>query len=190
MSLVTRHLSTSNNRFPWMGLQFAQLEGSDALHDQLKNAYPTLLDLKQRKHKAVIDFLTAELHTMQTQATRLCGSPTGHDEQLDNSSQNSNSRRSSPSTSSSGRSVQMVDRGRPETHPNEAIAPRDPPTLPTLQEQTLTFNVNDMEHFTQKPVRRRMTTKERKSYKIRRDKGACARCKKLKAKVFTFRPIS
>ncbi|KAL1608156.1 hypothetical protein SLS60_003095 [Paraconiothyrium brasiliense] len=65
MDFILRQQLTSDELPPWAGIVFKYPVDSDTLSEKLREAYPDCKTLRERKHRAAIDFLSAELSRMQ-----------------------------------------------------------------------------------------------------------------------------
>jgi len=66
MQLIKRVRLSNEGTPPWAGISFIHPIDSDELHDLLKGRYPQYTTVRERKQKAVIDFVLAKLREMQT----------------------------------------------------------------------------------------------------------------------------
>lgn len=188
---------------PWAGIDFVFAIGSDELADQLRAAYPQGKNLRERKHMAAIDFLKTELEKMgaASESAQSPGSPldtsneyrdtrghTRHDIQASQSFvsyPHSAVSQASPSVSSSLDSPRIRERARQANtdsgKPSENASVVS--TVPVVSAQTFVFSAMDG-----KPVQTRskktMSNQERQEYRKTRQRGACAKCRRTKAKVF------
>ncbi|KAF2866492.1 hypothetical protein BDV95DRAFT_201141 [Massariosphaeria phaeospora] len=198
MSFITRTQPTTDETPPWAGIAFDLPIDSDVLSDQLKKAYPTCRTLRQRKHKAAIDFLVHELHQMQSKDSiflsssdnnpgqRYLGSPKGESEELDDTNKIASPRQSlsycnSPSLSSSMHTGQILQSNSPNA---ERPSPTQPDSSKSPGKQ---FVFSALDGRTMQPKRKRkMTVQERGAYKETRKRGACLKCRRQKGRVLEF----
>jgi hypothetical protein len=182
--IVIRKRPTSDDTPPWSGLEFVEPVDSDALAEKLKQTYPSLNTLRERKHQAIIDYLIMELHIIRTKDSYSpVTSLDSYDGEVGGASPRNRSTVASPPSSDYLRSPGLMDKSRPGIPHHRHSGLRA--STPTLEEQSFVFTAVDISDF-QPKTRRRMTKAERKSYKAARERGACAKCRRLKGKVFFF----
>jgi hypothetical protein len=194
MDFIHRFQPTSDDSPPWAGISFNQAVDSDDLADRLKTKYPECRTLRERKHKATIEFLEQELKRMRTRdpvtPTMITpvdlSLPERRHEQAkayieissDRSRPQSSSSYTSPSHSGSLHSPAMSDRARLSTSmksgPSRAAQ--------NASSQQLVWNSQTGQPMRTK-TKRKMTADERKAYKKTREQGACDACRKQKARV-------
>lgn len=196
MPLIRRIQPTSDATPPWAGISFVEPVDSDALHEHLKMSYPQCATFRERKHMATIDFLTAELHQMQSkgcnstsvehtveyQALAHPQSPSLSSEGFGGRSRQGSVALSQMSLSSTQLSTCM-EHALHDRH-SSTTAARVPPMRPSTGDfgQHIVFNAVDGR--TMKPkTKRKMTTEEKNAYKETRKRGACPKCKRQKGKV-------
>lgn len=171
---------------------------SDALSEKLRAAYPDCKTLRERKHRAAIDFLNAELSRMQSEnlttdpipmnvfnvATQEAspGAASLNAEMLsDGSEPLSVSGCTSPSILDPTRSPGVAEQTN-----RTARVPADPILSPTKSSPTsaqqFVWSAHDGRSFRPK-IKRKMTVEERNSYKETRKRGACDKCRKQKGRV-------
>lgn len=188
--IIHRHQRTSDETSPWDGIAFVEPVGSDSLADQLKRAYPAGKNLRERKHLAAIDFLKAELRTIQESTTGrivleadVVGSPSSasHTSQdiPSGSSQHSLSTRGSPAALPIS-SPRFIAQGQRNGGQKIKTANSTQP-FPNSTMQQFVFNSTDGRTMHMR-TRKTMTPNERESYTQTRRRGACKKCKKAKAK--------
>lgn len=192
MSLIRRFQLTSDATPPWAGLSFTPPVASDALHEELKKIYPAYTTLRERKHKAAIDFLTAELYEMQSRDSKPVAEhypPHASSEapSIFSDALEAHSRQGSPSASESPTSSTRFSRSV-----EPVLQPRDTPPIRTPLLPTLAPTAGSGQHIvfraldgrTLKPkTKRKMTSEEKTAYKETRKRGACPKCKRQKGKV-------
>lgn len=188
---IKRISPTTDQTAPWEGVEFVHEVGSDALIEALRTCFPRYRNLRERKHAAIIQFLTAELAEMLSSNTRHASAV--------------------HTNGASGPEVALKDvRGSVHLHnplsaaPSPASsecssAPREDINNPTASSMPITqpsfidpaaathssqyvFHAVDGRTMQQKS-KRRMTAEERLEYKETRKRGACSKCKRLKGKV-------
>lgn len=173
---------------PWAGIRFLHEVGSDELSELLKSRYPSLLKHRQRKFMAVYDFFRSELLRI--------GLPSIDDSSINDGAEDS--RMSNPpsdadmfhgpfqSTSgwqtavpSSNESPRLMERPR-----SSATQPHSPGIGPSGSgPSTYVFSLVDGRQHLQR-TKKKMSIKEREDYRRTRERGACPKCKRLKAKVY------
>lgn len=189
MSLIKRVQQTSDETPPWNGMAFALPVESDKLSEELKRAYPDCKTLRERKHMAAIDFLSSELHRMQS------ATPTAEDARSAapqtpsryDIAPDDRSRCGSPSSMSFTSSAAAEPRLTPSQLLEVDVA--TPPTVsspsPHLvrnEIQQFVFSVVDGRSL-QPKTKRCMTRDEKVAYKKTRKRGACLPCRRNKGKV-------
>ena len=197
MDFIHRLQPTTDDSPPWAGIYFKQEVDSDDLAAQLKSKYSELRTLRERKHRAAIDFLLQELERMRTKdpttptvlntsepplSTRRQDESKSYIEiSPDCSRPQSASSYTSPSLSGSVHSPAMSDRARLSASTKNG--PSRPFSLNTSSQQLVW---NSQTGQTMRPkTKRKMTVEERKAYKKTREQGACDACRKQKARVLT-----
>lgn len=195
---IKRTQPTTDETPPWQGISFLLPVGSDRLADQLKKTFSDCRTLRQRKHKAAILFLEAELEEMIARDEKQSlypdalnnhqlGSP--QSESLDffdqpsvsSTQQNTlSSSCTSPITPHSAPSPKLTNRSRSQfSGPDQS----QPPTANAVATpQTFVFSAVDGRSL-QPKTKRKMTSDERVVYKQTRKRGACEKCKRQKGKV-------
>jgi len=189
MQPIKRVRPSNEGTPPWAGISFIHPIDSDELHDLLKRQYPQYTTVRERKHKAAIDFLLAELREMQnktayampeqSRAAELFAYPApsnlGYRNQGDHI-------RSFNDTAT----LSHINSSRSPMNPGEDRLRYQSPAAAT------TSNVGGGQQFVFKavdgqPVRRKnrtkMTTEEKIAYAKTRKAGACERCKRKREKV-------
>ncbi|KAF2005396.1 hypothetical protein P154DRAFT_337406 [Amniculicola lignicola CBS 123094] len=198
MRFIKRNRHLTDESLPWAGIAFDPPVGSDELFHQLKSAYPSCDNLRQRKHLATIQFLIVELDAMrkkdseqskisksaEDQETRYSNNPAnGAADDLDYGCNPQHMPSSeSPSGSSSVHSPELVDRSR--TLVEDASGPAASSTLSREGEQIIVFDAKDGRSV-QPRTKRRMTYEEKIAYKRKRRIGACDQCRRSKGRVMT-----
>jgi hypothetical protein len=198
MDFIHRFQATPEGSPPWVGISFKEGVESDELAAQLKEKYPSpeYKTLRERKHKATIDFLIWELERMTTKdpstpsiskALDLASSPGLQNEMRtcieispDRSRPQSASSYTSPSHTGSVHSPATSDRGMLGGKPKAGVVSSPPHST----SQQLVWNSQTGQLMRPK-TKRKMTVEERKAYKKTREQGACDACRKQKARVFT-----
>ena len=181
---IRRTAQPTEQRAPWDDIAFVFAVDSDELSAALKSAYPHYRTLRERKHAAVIDFFQYELQVIQTNDTSpSCGfpntSPLPSDSQMEvRDGTHSTDLRASPASPAS--SINSTANRESDKRRSVQTLPADP-TLATSSTQ-LVFNAFDGRPMQQR-TKRKMTSHERRDYQETRRRGACAKCKRLKAKV-------
>ncbi|KAF2727070.1 hypothetical protein EJ04DRAFT_151812 [Polyplosphaeria fusca] len=190
--LVSRERPASETEPPWVGLSYTLRVGSDQLSDQLKHVYPTLNSLRQRKHKAAIDFLLKELHSFRAEDSEQASSIPNADWQsvgtprsdsketvrlVRDSSTSQSLYSPSPSVSMSPRTANAMSLN---ANQNSPLPLR--PSSPNPAGKHFVFSATDGRAM-QPKTKRKMTKDERKDYKKTRERGACDLCRKKKGKV-------
>jgi hypothetical protein len=197
MEFIHRFKATSDDSPPWAGISFKQDVDSDDLAEQLKRKYSQLRTLRERKHKATIDFLIQELSCMRTKEPTTPTVPDSADLALparrqdeskayieispDCSRPQSASSYTSPSLSGSVHSPAKSECMRMNT---STLPGASRPPVATTSSQHLVWNSHNGEPMRPK-TKRKMTVEERKAYKKTRKQGACFVCRKQKARVLT-----
>jgi hypothetical protein len=195
-SIIRRLQPTSDETPPWAGIAFVYPVDSDELADQLKKAYPEGQNLRQRKHMAAIDFLKSELKGMQKPhvggsaafetVSNIDNDPQSVDTDVNDalpfeSRPESAASPFSPSASSFVDSPRLAERTKQpvtQKHTPESIVPLVPGTP-----QTFVFSAADGRPM-QPRTKKKMSARERQDYKKTRERGACLKCRRTKAKVF------
>jgi len=196
MDFIYRFQATSDDSPPWAGITFNQAVDSDDLAEQLKIKYPKCRTLRQRKHKATIEFLEQELERMRAKDPLTPTMITSVDLPLserrqdrakayieispDRSRPQSSSGYTSRSHSGSIHSPAMSDPARLST--NTKYGPSR--AIPNASSQQLVWSSQTGQPMRPK-TKRKMTAEERKAYKKTREQGACESCRKQKARVLT-----
>ncbi|KAH7087450.1 hypothetical protein FB567DRAFT_346049 [Paraphoma chrysanthemicola] len=186
---ITRVEWTSDQKPPWSGLKFTLPVGSDALSDALRSRYRDGENLRERKHMAAIEFLTAELQLMRSaQASRAPSdvddstaseTPTQRSVMARSHSQQHSDLLPSNPVGHNRTSLPLAHTTQPDT---SAIGASNPAPV---SGQQIVFSVTDGRP--QRPrTKRPMTKREKVAYKKTRERGACPSCRKQKAKVWSI----
>lgn len=212
-SFIFRRRPTPEGSSPWEDIFFIYPVESDELSQALRDAYPQCSTLRERKHQAVIDFLSEELRQMKCKAPD--PSPvfsnadlpqhaqrddlSAFNDELSNSSrQHSTSTCTSPSVSSVRSSV-IADRSA--RHAAFLMAYNAEPAVSTITKPTadpgasgkvnsavaaqqFVFSAHDGRAMRPK-TKRKMTLEERSAYKETRKRGACDKCRRQKGRVLS-----
>ncbi|KAF2463907.1 uncharacterized protein BDR25DRAFT_105396 [Lindgomyces ingoldianus] len=201
LQFVKRYPTSTNEQTPWTGLTFTLDIGSDIFWEKLKNAYPSITDHKQRKHKAVIEFLEAELQDMKMKERQRAGgtvnvesenltSPksfsTDFFDALGNESGPGSASPRSGTSSAASPHQESQPGDLPQSNQNQDVGsgPLPPPTQ-TSSGQTIVFSAYDGTTV-QPKTRKKMTLEERRAYAETRKRGACPRCKQSKGRCTHF----
>lgn len=196
MRFIRRNRPTSDSAAPWKGISFTAPVDSDALHDDLRKEYPQYTTLRQRKHKAAIEFLRAELREMQKKDSASVSkeqsgdypalpSPAAASSSSEGAEGHSYQGSSSASTSSVSSRRLSASVERTMADQNSPLTPVDPPTnvVPEVGSgQHIVFSAHDGRMLQLKP-KRRQTKEENAAYRETRKYGACPKCKRQKGKV-------
>ncbi|KAH7074508.1 hypothetical protein BKA63DRAFT_315125 [Paraphoma chrysanthemicola] len=182
---ITRVEWTSDQKPPWSGLKFTLPVGSDALSDALRSRYRDGADLRERKHMAAIDFLTAELRLMRSAQASRAPSDVDDSTASETPTQRSVMVRSHSQQHSDFSSSNVVGYDRTSLPPAYTTQPDastiGAPTPVSVSGQQIVFSVTDGRP--QRPrTKRPMTKREKAAYKKTRERGACPPCRKQKAK--------
>jgi hypothetical protein len=189
---IQRHQPTSDELPPWTGIKFILDVDSDKLSADLLRAYPKCGTLRERKHKAVIDFLVWELGRMrlkdsspladiaspQAAISETVGTHSKVCIEISPDPQLA-STRTSPSVSESMPSTIIVDQSGTMEKPGTGKV-----SSPATNPQQFVWNARSGQSL-QPKTKRKMTTEERNIYREVRRKGACSTCKKQKGKVLS-----
>jgi len=192
MDFITRQQRTSDDLPPWAGITFRDPVDSDALAEKLRAAYPNCKTLRERKHRATIDFLSEELAEMQSKSAATLSpdatpenSKAYNDPFSDHSRPASASASVSPLGSEAMRSPVLAERLRKESITGfnlESQQQQQPTTSPTNSAQQFVWSAHDGRSMRPK-TKRKMTVEERSAYKETRKRGACDKCRRQKGKV-------
>lgn len=176
-------------------LMYLQVD-SDALAEMLKATYPECNTLRERKHRAAVDFLNAEISLMQTgnSITGVISQKKSISPSLEHPLDDSKtvgevpleSRRvlspsvcTSPSVTESSTSPRLAE---PTSRGSQADSGQShAPASPTNAQQFIWSAHNGQ--FMRPKTKRKMTVEERNAYKETRRRGACDKCRKQKGKV-------
>lgn len=184
---IIRRDQTTDQTAPWEGIVFAYEVGTDELSEALKVSFPQYRTLRQRKCAAVIAFFQQELHDMHlSNAATPSISPPGQDcsqseDRLDvDRSRDNQLPPASPESSLNSSVHRDPDKHYPAA---QALSPMSLPADPILATSSthLVFNAFDGRPMHQK-TKRRMTSEEKQEYKKTRQRGACHKCRRTKAK--------
>lgn len=186
---IIRRYQTTDQTAPWEGIVFAYEVGTDELSEALKVFFPQYRTLRERKCAAVIAFFQQELHEMQLSNTATPSrSPPGQacsqaEDRLDvDRSRDNELPPASPASSLNS----SVHRDLYKRYPvAQAISSLSLPADPTLATSSthLVFNAFDGRPMHQK-TKRKMTSEEKQEYKKTRQRGACYKCRRTKAKAW------
>ncbi len=198
MEIIRRFRPTRDDTSPWEGIDFTDPVDSDALHENLKRAYPQCSTRSERKLVATIEFFLTEYRFMRSKDPRSTGPDyfTEHygltspqSPVFSRGATGSYSRRSSDSLSSSPSSTGVsASAERNMTHenlPNNPFASKSADSSTPQGGQHLIFSAVDG-HTVKPKKKRKMTAEEKAAYKKRRIVGACQECKKMKSKVYGY----
>ncbi|KAF2114753.1 hypothetical protein BDV96DRAFT_84372 [Lophiotrema nucula] len=189
--VVVRHAKPLEMEPPWTGLVFVPAVGSDELSEKLKELYPDLRTLRQRKHKAAIDFLLWELDAMQVPIPVKAGATHINFQSVNNHQSDVNVVSRTPRDSSASQSPYPTSGASGSLSPtltspmrsnkdhNSPLPHR--PLTPNSGGQHFVFHLGDGRPAHVK-TKRKMSKQERISYKETRKRGACGKCRKTKAK--------
>ncbi len=182
---IERRFQTSDQTAPWDGVVFTYEVGSDELDQALRICYPTHRTLRQRKHAAIIQFLTIELNEMQSKdSIRLDIRPRFEDAQSNPHSPAQLQSTLREVQAAASFETSSVPRGKKQ---RSRLTPV-PPTQTFIDSTTavhashIIFNAVDGRTMQQK-TKRKMTAEERVEYKETRRRGACYDCRRQKGKV-------
>jgi hypothetical protein len=171
---------------------------SDDLSEKLRIAYPDCKTHRERKHRAAIDFLSAELLRMQSRSSAtesasintaeiLVQEPTPatsrtHVEMLSEGSEIlSASGCTSPSIVEAMLSPRLAEQMRKASRATADLEQSQAKASPTTAQQFV-WSAHDGRSMRPK-TKRKMTTEERSAYKNTRKRGACDKCRRQKGRV-------
>ncbi|KAF1972272.1 hypothetical protein BU23DRAFT_165141 [Bimuria novae-zelandiae CBS 107.79] len=201
MEFILRQKPTSDELPPWAGISFKYPVDSDDLSEKLRAAYPDCKTHRERKHRAVIDFLSEELCRMQSgvsiadgitlegstspsQLPIMNGSkPVTMEALSDGNDALSVSGYTSPSVIGSLASPIPTERVRKGSRVTTNLEQSQQTASPTSARQFV-WNAHDGRSMQQK-IKRKMTAEERNAYKETRKRGACDKCRRQKGRVIT-----
>lgn len=188
---IIRRYQTTDQTAPWEGISFTHEVGTDELNEALKVSFSRYRTLGERKCAAVIAFFQQELNEMPRSnvATTSAKSSPGQylhqpDARMDtyDSSHAKDCQASPASPANSLNSSVLRDSDRHHSTV-QAVSSLSLPADPTLATSSthLVFNAFDGRPMHQK-TKRKMTSEEKQEYKRTRQRGACPRCRRTKAK--------
>lgn len=171
---------------------------SDALSEKLRAAYPDCKTHRERKHRAAIDFLNAELSRMQSGSSITDLTSTNnvepprqepipiasrlHAEVLSEGSEILSASGCTPSSLiESTLSPKLVERIRKASQATVDSEQSQAEASPTVAQQFV-WNAHDGRSMRPK-TKRKMTVEERNAYKNTRKRGACDKCRRQKGRV-------
>jgi hypothetical protein len=175
---------------------------SDVLSEKLRIAYPDYKTHRERKHRAAIDFLNAELLRMQSRSSIIdpvspiktrtpIQEPTPaasrtHVEVLSEDSEVlSASGCTSPSIVETMLSPKLAERMRKVSRATVDSEQAQVKASPTTAQQFV-WSAHDGRSMRPK-TKRKMTAEERSAYKNTRKRGACDKCRRQKGRVVLSR---
>lgn len=190
---IIRFQEADEEEPPWAGIRFVHEVGSDELSELLKARYPSLAKHRQRKFMAVYDFFRNELLRLGipsvensavsegAEDSRMSNPPSDadmfHDPFQSTGGGQTAGSHSSPVILSSNESPRLTERPRSSvTHshsPGMGASGSGP--------STYVFSLVDGRQHLQR-TKKKMSIKEREDYRRTRERGACSKCKRLKAK--------
>lgn len=188
---IVRRCQTTDQTAPWEGIVFTYEVGTDDLSEALKVSFSRYRTLRERKCAAAIAFFEQELHDMQLSNTTTTPtksppaqgchqSEARFDTHGGDRASNSQIPTASPASSLNSSVFQDRDKQYSTVQPLSSLTLPADPTLATTSTR-LVFNAFDGRPMHQK-TKRKMTYEEKQEYKKTRQRGACPKCRRTKAK--------
>ncbi|KAL5376410.1 hypothetical protein DPSP01_010520 [Paraphaeosphaeria sporulosa] len=201
MDFILRQQLTSDELPPWAGIVFKYPVDSDDLSEKLRAAYPDCKTHRERKHRATIDFLNAELSRMQSGSSIIDpnspsnikhptqgSTPTAarlHAEVLSEGTEILSASDGTPSSLiESTISPKLAERIRKASQATADSEQSQAHASPTAAQQFV-WSAHDGRSMRPK-TKRKMTVEERNAYKNTRKRGACDKCRKQKGRCTHF----
>ena len=184
---IIRRYQTTDQTAPWEGIEFTYEVGTDELSEALEVSFSQYRTLRERKCAAVIAFFQQELHETQlnnaarTSPGQVCPQAEAKvDTQGIDRYRDCQLPPASPASSLNSSGHRDHDKCCTAVQAVSSLSLPADPTLATSSTH-LVFNAFDGRPMQQK-TKRKMTSVEKQEYKKTRQRGACHKCRRTKAK--------